>query len=112
VELKIDPAWLLMMAEKEDGCMVSVGGLVSRIELSEGRLAACSDKRLSYDFETLADSVERGAVLTPDQRAAMIEQTIWCAEGMYSDEELQRLDDRALSERCIFAMQTWAACNI
>lgn len=26
MELKIDPNWLLRMAEKEDGCSISVGG--------------------------------------------------------------------------------------
>lgn len=31
MELDIDPDWLLEMAEKENGCIVSVGGLVTRI---------------------------------------------------------------------------------
>lgn len=30
MELKIDPDWLLRMAEKENGCSISVGGLYSR----------------------------------------------------------------------------------
>jgi hypothetical protein len=31
VGLKIDPAWLLRMAEAEDGCCISVGGLAVSI---------------------------------------------------------------------------------
>jgi hypothetical protein len=32
MELNIDPNWLIRMAEKEDSRIVSVGGLVARID--------------------------------------------------------------------------------
>jgi CO dehydrogenase/acetyl-CoA synthase alpha subunit len=32
MNINIDPNWLLIMAEKEDNCIISVGGLVTRLE--------------------------------------------------------------------------------
>jgi hypothetical protein len=36
MKLNIDPDWLLRMAEKEDNSIVSVGGLVTRVEMNMG----------------------------------------------------------------------------
>ena len=36
MKLNIDPEWLLRMAEKEDNKIVSVGGLVTRVETNVG----------------------------------------------------------------------------
>lgn len=64
-----------------------------------------------FDFEALCNAVSAGATLTPEEREAVIDHTMWCAEGEYTRQELEALSDYYLARACYGAMCDWVNCN-
>lgn len=82
MHMNTDPEWLRQMAEKEDGCIVSVGGLVHDLEAAEAEIqaqrvagatcpycAACFERRRQFR-EGLAARLD-AALATKDEREAV-----------------------------------------
>lgn len=59
MKMNADRIWLLKKAEQEDGCFVSVGGLVKDLAGSRAWEYAYS-KGLEAEIENLRDSLENG----------------------------------------------------
>jgi hypothetical protein len=51
MRLNTDPEWLKQAAEREDGCIVSVGGLVTDLERAEATLAPFRALVAAYPHE-------------------------------------------------------------
>ena len=69
MKMNTDREWLRRMAEQEDGCMVSVGGLIETLEQNEA-VAASNVVPFKHAFVRFLDLARRERKLTLEQFAA------------------------------------------
>lgn len=55
MSLNIDPGWLRAMAEKEDGCILSAGGWVTRARQAERQIDPPIDQPIEQDPQEVAE---------------------------------------------------------